>query len=93
MVSKQTATIIVAVIGLLGAVGGGSLMLDFSSTETTTTDNSQTTTINEGDTIINEAVDTFTGEMFEDFVDMGYDYYCEEVEPDSPDCDEYFFGP
>ena len=31
MVSKQTATIIVAVIGVFGAVAGGSFALDFST--------------------------------------------------------------
>ena len=84
-----------AVIGLLAAVGGGSYALDFSNTQTTNTntDNSQSTIINEGDTIINEAVETFTGEMFEDFVDRGYDYYCEEVEPDSEECDSYWEDP
>lgn len=94
---KQKYGIIIAVIGLIGAVGGGSYALDFSNTQTTntSTDNSQTTTtvINEGDTIINEAIDTFTDELFDDFVDMGYDYFCEEVEPDSPECDEYWEYP
>jgi len=90
MVSKQTATIIVAIIGLLGAVGGGSFFLDFSNTETTNTDNSQTTTIIEGDTIINEAVDSFTDDIFDELIDRSYDYYCEEVEPDSPECDDYW---
>lgn len=89
MDSKSKVTIILAVIGLLGAAAGGSFMLDMSNT-TTSTDNSQSTIINEGDTIINEAVDQFTDEIFEDFVDYGYDYYCEEVDPDSPECDEYW---
>lgn len=91
MVSKQTATIIVAIIGLLGAVGGGSLIIDQSST-TTTTDNSQTTTttIIEGDTIINEAVSSFTDELFDDFIDYAYDEYCEEINPDSEECDWYW---
>jgi len=92
---KQKYGIIIAIIGIIGAVGGGSYALDFSNTQTTSTDNSQTTTtiINEGDTIINEAVETFTEELFEDFVDMGYDFYCEEVEPDSEECDWYWEEP
>ncbi len=91
---KQKLTILLAVIGLIGGIGGGSYALDFSNTQTTntSTDNSQTI-INEGDTIINEAVEQFTDEIFDDFVDMGYDYFCEEVEPDSPECDEYWEYP
>lgn len=80
-----------AVIGAIGAVGGGSYALDFSNTQTTTTDNSQTTTtiINEGDTIINEIIE----DVFDDFVDYGYDVYCEEVAPESEECDEYWGYP
>ncbi len=90
--NKQKLSIILAVIGVLGAIGGGSYALDFSNTQTTNTDNSQTTTtvINEGDTIINEVIDTYTGDLFEDFVDYAYDEYCEEIDPDSPQCDEYW---
>lgn len=91
--TKNQVAILLAVLGILGAIGGGSLALDMSNTTTTTTDQSQTTIINEGDTIINEAVETFTDELFEDFVDMGYDYYCEEVDPDSEECDEYWDEP
>jgi len=91
---KQKSAIILAILGILGAVAGGSYAIDFSNTQTTNTDNSQTTTIIEGDTtIINEAVDTFTDELFDDFVDRGYDFYCEEVEPDSPECDAYWGEP
>ncbi len=92
MVSKNQMAITIAIIGLLGAVGGGSLMLDFSNTETTNTntDNSQKTIINEGDTIINEAVNEFTDELFDDLVDYAYDEFCEEIDPDSPECDEYW---
>lgn len=89
MVSKQTATIIVAIIGLLGAVGGGSLIIDQSS-NTTNTDNSQSVIINEGDTIINEAIQGFTDEIFDEFIDYAYDEYCEEINPDSEECDWYW---
>ena len=89
---KQKLSILLAVIAAIGAVGGGSYALDFSNTQTTTTDNSNTdnsqTIINEGDTIINEIIE----EVFEPdgIIDLGYDYYCEEVEPDSEECDEYW---
>jgi hypothetical protein len=87
---KQKLSILLAVIGVIGAVGGGSYALDFSNTQTTNTDNSQSTIINEGDTIINEAVQEFTDEIFDDFIDYGYDYFCEEVDPDAEECDEYW---
>ena len=95
MDSKSKAGIIIAIIGLLGAAAGGSFMLDLSNTTTTntSTDNSQSTIINEGDTIIHEAVETFTEDLFDEFIDRGYDYFCEEVEPDSPECDEYWEYP
>ncbi len=85
---KQKLSILLAVIGVIGAVGGGSYALDFSNTQNTTTDNSQTTTINEGDTIINEIINDVI--QLDDFVDAGYDYYCEEVDPDAEECDEYW---
>ena len=56
----------------------------------TVTDNSQTTIIHEGDTIINEAAETFVDDIFDDLIDRGYDYFCEEVEPDSEECDAYW---
>lgn len=92
---KQKLAILLAVISTIGAVGGGSYALDFSNTQTTNTDNSQTTTttINEGDTIINEAVQEFTDEIFDDFVDYAYDEYCEEIDPDSEECDWYWEDP
>lgn len=85
--NKQHVTIILAVIGLIGAAAGGSYAIDFSNTTTgdTNTDNSQTI-INEGDTIINEIIEDFGDE----FIEAGYDYYCEEVDPDSAECDEYW---
>ena len=92
MDSKQKYGIIIAIIGIFAAGAGGSIALDFSTTTTTsgdtTTDNSQTTTIHEGDTIINEIIEEVIDE--EALLDIGYDYYCEEVDPDSPECDEYW---
>ena len=35
-------------------------------------------------------IDMFTDDIFDDLIDRGYDYYCEEVEPDSAECDEYW---
>lgn len=92
---KQKLSILLAVIGLVAAIGGGSYALDFSNTQTTntSTDNSQTTTIIQGDTIINEAVNSFTDELFEDLVDYAYDEYCEEINPDSEECDWYWEDP
>jgi len=91
MDQKSKTAIIIAVIGLIGAGAGGSFILDQSTTNTSTsTDNSQTTIIHEGDTIINEAVGSFTDDLFDDLLDRSYDYYCEEVEPDSEECDEYW---
>ncbi len=105
---KQKLAILLAVIGTIGAVGGGSYALDFSNTQTSNTDNSQTTTttINEGDTIINEIyqevieeVDEFVDAVdyefdeFADFADRSYETYCEEVDPDDPVCDEYWEDP
>jgi len=91
--SKQKYGIIIAIIGIFAAGAGGSIALDFSTTTTTsgdtTTDNSQSTIINEGDTIINEIVE----EVFDDFVDYAYDEFCEEIDPDSPECDEYWGEP
>ena len=82
--TKQKYGIIIALIGIVTAGIGGSFALDLSNTQTTNTrtDNSQTTIINEGDTIINEIV--------EDIFDDAYDYYCEEVKPDSEECDWYW---
>ena len=90
--NKQKLSILLAVIGLLAAVGGGSYALDFSNTQTTNTDNSQSTTIIEGDTIINEAVETYTGDLFEDFVDRGIEIVCDE-DPDLEMCDEFWDDP
>ncbi len=91
---KQKYGIIIAIIGVLGAVGGGSYALDFSNTQTTntntSTDNSQTI-INEGDTIINEIIDNVIDE--EALFDYGYDVYCEEINPDSEECDWYWEEP
>jgi hypothetical protein len=86
---KQKLSIILAIIGVIGAVGGGSYALDFSNTQTTntTTDNSQTI-IHEGDTIINEIINEVIDE--EALFDDGYDVYCEEINPDSVECDEYW---
>lgn len=89
---KQKLAILLAVIGTIGAVGGGSYALDFSNTQTTTTDNSNNdnsqTIINEGDTIINEIIQ----EVFEPdgVIDLVYDEYCEEINPDSEECDWYW---
>lgn len=80
--SKQKYGILIALIGIVTAGVGGSFALDLSNTQTTNTDNSQTTTIIEGDTIINEIVG--------DLVEEAYDFYCEEVEPDSEECDWYW---
>ncbi len=84
--NKQKYGIIIAVIGIFAAGIGGSFALDLSNTQTTntntSTDNSQTTIINEGDTIINEIVG--------DLIEEAYDFYCEEVEPDSEECDWYW---
>ncbi len=90
---KQKLSILLAVIGMIGAVGGGSYALDLSNTQTTNTDNSQSTIINEGDTIINEAVNQFTDELFDDLTDYAYDEYCEEIAPDSEECDDYWNEP
>lgn len=84
-----------AVIAAIGAVGGGSYALDFSNTQTTNTntDNSQSTIINEGDTIINEIISDaieLDDEFKDDLIDFVYDEYCEEIDPDSPECDEYW---
>ncbi len=91
--NKQKLSIILAIIGVLGAAGGGSYVLDFSNTQTTNTDNSQSTIINEGDTIINEAVQEFTDELFDDLTDYAYDEYCEEIAPESEECDWYWEDP
>lgn len=92
METKKVAGIVIALI--VAITGGGfALSLDFSTTTQTdqSVTDSSTTIINEGDTItINEAVDTFTDDIFDDLIDRGYDYYCEEVEPDSAECDEYW---
>ncbi len=88
MKAKVIVPIIVAIIGIIG--GGAAYSFDFSSTTTGDTDNSQTTIINEGDTIINEAVDVVVDDIFDDLIDRGYDFYCEEVEPDSEECDVYW---
>ena len=90
-------TIILAIIGVFAS--GGNFTFDFSSSTTgdsntdnsqITTDNSQTTIINQGDTIIHEAAETFVDDIFDDLIDRGYDYYCEEVDPDSEECDWYW---
>jgi hypothetical protein len=91
MSSKKVAGAIIALI-MAVAGGGFALSLDFSTTtqdDHSVTDSS-TTVINEGDTIINEAVQDFTDDIFDDLIDRSYDYFCEEVEPDSPECDEYW---
>ncbi len=93
--NKQKLSIILAIIGVLGAAGGGSYALDFSNTQTTNTDNSQSTIINEGDTIINEIInEAFDEEIFlDDLTDYAYDEYCEEIAPDSEECDWYWEDP
>ncbi len=94
--NKQRLSILLAVIGVIGAGAGGSYALDFSNTQTTNTDNSQSTIINEGDTIINEIIDTvdITDTVdFTDEFDALYDEYCEEIAPDSEECDWYWEYP
>lgn len=86
--NKQRLTILLAILGIISAAAGGSYALDFSNTQTTNTDNSQTTTIIEGDTIINEIINEVIDE--EALFDFGFDYYCEEIDPDSPECDDYW---
>jgi len=95
MDSKAKLAIVLAVISTVGAVGGGSFVLDFSNNISTNTENSLTnnndnsqTIINEGDTIINEIISEAIDE--EALFDLGYDYFCEEVDPMSPECDEYW---
>ena len=89
--------IALAIIGLFATGEGTNWTFDFSSTESTNISGDTTisgdTIINEGDTIINEAVGEFTDDLFDEFVDRGYDYFCEEVEPDSPECDSYWEDP
>lgn len=75
------------IFAIVVAIAGGSFALDFSNT--TNTDNSQSTIINEGDTIINEAADTITDDIFDDLVDLGYDYFCEDY-PDAEECEDYW---
>jgi len=88
MDSKPKGAIIIAVIAAVGAAGG-TFMLDFSTS--TETNISGDTTIS-GDTIINEG-DTIINEIIGDVIEEGYDFYCEEVAPDSPECDAYWDEP
>ena len=90
----SASTIILAIIGIF-AGSGGDFTFDFSNsnsgnsnTDNSNVDNSQSTIINEGDTIINEIIDEVIDE--EALVDYGYDIFCEEIEPESPECDDYW---
>jgi len=91
MDSKQKGAIIIAVIAAVGAAAGGTFMLDFSTSTQTETNISGDTTIT-GDTIIHEG-DTIINEIIGDVIEEGYDFYCEEVDPDSPECDAYWDEP
>lgn len=96
MNTKVVGGAILAIIAAL-ASGGFALSLDFSNTQSTdnsvvdsSVTDSSTTIINEGDTIINEIVEEVIDDYQDELIDYGYDIYCEEVNPDSPDCDAYW---
>ena len=96
MEKKVIGGAILAIIAAL-ASGGFALSLDFSNTQSTdnsvvdsSVTDSSTTIINEGDTIINEIVEEVIEDYGDEIVDYVYDEYCEEINPDSPDCDWYW---
>ena len=93
MVAKTK--VILAVIGLLLAIfGGGSAYTMYIDNSTnidnsqTVTDNSQSITIHEGDIFITEVIEEIIDE--EALFDLGFDYFCEEVDPESELCDDYW---